>query len=94
MSIDIDGPHSYTDPRLLTGQARIEEIGRLLALGILRLYKRQQAACATPNEPRDSMGSRPQCLRIGAVGKINALNAKKYKKCTRQGAVSERTSDH
>jgi len=34
--------HSQTDPHLLKGRDRIDEIGRLLAIGIRRALARQQ----------------------------------------------------
>jgi hypothetical protein len=35
--------HSLADPHLLRGKARVEELGRLLGLGVRRLLARQEA---------------------------------------------------
>ena len=45
-----------TDPHLLTGKARVQEIGRILAKGILRMQARQQGQMVSLSPKRDSEG--------------------------------------
>jgi hypothetical protein len=62
----LDHTQTYLDPHLLTGEARIAEIGRLLAAGILRMRTRQRTYI-----------QQGFVSELTQYKKINALNDKK-----------------